>query len=252
MGYVAKIKTGSVYNPIGATLFGICDSAADTPDKRVTISGLSGMPQLEGLTIHAYFTNSNTYAGNATIMITIVDDEDDPIVSARPLLLAGSRPVGSTPETSWIAKSVLSLTYYSGRWFVTGWLNTNTTYPTVSAQDQRNGLMTWQMAMALDDLQDGNIDTLANISVPANWTDDTSVNGGPKYPDYPKKTTVTITGVSSSMVPTVVFDPAVSAEYGIAPVAETGANSLTLYAETAPAAAVTILTLVLQSGHGTL
>lgn len=252
MGFVAKVNTGEVTNPIGATLFGVCNTAAGEVSKKARVPDLVTIENMDGLTIHVYFANSNTAEDTReeTITLEIVNGSGQTIVSPRFLRLAGNRTVGTTPETSWYAQSVLSLTFYGQTWYITGWLNTNTTYTT--ATESQAGLMPASAVMQLSLLQDVNIHTLANISVPANWTDDTSVNNGPKYPDYPKTTTVTIAGVSASMVPTVVFDPAVSAEYGIAPVAETGANSLTLYAETAPAAAITILTLVLQSGHGTM
>ena len=80
-----------------------------------------------------------------------------------------------------------------------------------------------------------------NVQVAANaWASDNT------YANYPYKATITISGVTSSMIPEVVFGPDDAASGNYASVAATGTNAVYIYAKQAGAVAITIPTIVVR------
>lgn len=81
--------------------------------------------------------------------------------------------------------------------------------------------------------------TSTNVSVATSaWVEDST------YSDYPKAATVSISGVTATMVPEVVFAPGDATSGNYAPVAVCVANGVKIFAAEAPEAAITLLTIV--------
>lgn len=91
------------------------------------------------------------------------------------------------------------------------------------------------------DTSKGNTDSLIFTSVAvavASWVSSAT------YTDYPYQAVITCTGMDATYVPSVMFD-AVEATSGVfAPVSLSGANSVTIYANAIPSAAITIPTII--------
>lgn len=263
MGFVAKVKTGEVTNPIGATLFGVCKTASNLTEKVAVIPDLLTIDNMDGLTIHVYFANSNSIADSSSAHITLRIDSAETngqtLVPPRQIMLSGSVTVGNTPATSWNAGSVLSLTYHAvenaaGKWFIDGWLNTDTVYG--NATTSTAGLMSANDKEKLDFMNKyTDIVTVAGWELPdSDWSLDTSVNNGPKYADYPYKIDFRPTNrLSPSNVPILIFLPSDIEEYGIAPIAEVvevdTSFYIRAYAETMPTSDITVQTTVLLNGR---
>ena len=64
------------------------------------------------------------------------------------------------------------------------------------------------------------------------------------YTDYGYKAVVSLSGVTASMIPDVVFDPADALSGNFAPVAVSGAGSVTIYAKAVPESTITIPSVV--------
>jgi hypothetical protein len=81
--------------------------------------------------------------------------------------------------------------------------------------------------------------TSTNVSVATSaWVADST------YSDYPKAATVSISGVTATMVPEVVFAPGDATSGNYAPVAVCVAGGVKVFAAEAPEAAITLLTIV--------
>lgn len=267
MGYVGKVKTGEVTNPIGATLFGVCKTAANLTEKVAVIPELLSIDNMDGLTIHVYFANSNSIADSSSAHITLridnAESNGQTLVPPRQIMLSGSVTVGNTPATSWNAGSVLSLTYHAvenaaGKWFLDGWLNTDTVYGNATASTA--GLMSASDKSKLDFMNKYvDIVTVNGWELPTSgWSLDTSVNNGPKYADYPYKADFHPESLSGTdYVPIVIFLPSDIEEYGIAPIAEVveiGAGTFAVphvrvYAETMPTSTIAIQATALLRGR---
>lgn len=263
MGYVGKVKTGETVNLIGATLFGVCKTASNLTEKVAVIPELLTIDNMDGLTIHVYFANSNSIADTSNAHITLRIDNAETngqtLVPPRQIMLAGSVTVGNTPATSWNAGSVLSLTYHAvenaaGKWFIDGWLNSDTTYG--NATTSTAGLMSANDKEKLDFMNKyTDIVTVDGWELlTSDWSLDTSVNSGPKYADYPYKADFRPSNrLVFSSVPIVIFLPSDIEEYGIAPIAEVvevgTSNYIRVYAETMPTATITVQTTVLLHGR---
>lgn len=113
LSYIGKLQIdeGSLI-PVGTTLYGTCSSLATDETKEVTIDNSVSIDTLpKGLTITVRFTNSNT-ASNAKLKV--------PGQNAFPIY-KDSSAVGTTAGTSWESGSVVSFTYDSNRWYITGY-----------------------------------------------------------------------------------------------------------------------------------
>ena len=83
-----------------------------------------------------------------------------------------------------------------------------------------------------------------STSVAANaWSADVT------YSDYGYKASVTLTGVTSSMIPEVVFGLTEAVSGNFAPITETYNGGIYLYAKEAPSAAITIPTIICWRGN---
>jgi hypothetical protein len=86
----------------------------------------------------------------------------------------------------------------------------------------------------------GNTETLTftNVAVAVNsWVSSAT------YTDYPYQAVISCTGVDSTYIPSVVFDVTEATSGSFAPVSTSGANSITIYANAIPSAAITIPTI---------
>ena len=109
MPYLSDITyNGSAYK-IGSGLYGTCTTAAATAAKVVTLSHFNQLTN--GITIHVKFTNSNSVA-TPTLNVNST--------GAKPIYLYGTTAVGTSPLVSWMAGSVVTLTYVSDgdAWYI--------------------------------------------------------------------------------------------------------------------------------------
>lgn len=233
MSYVGKVDTGGGESLIGTTLFGRCTTAATTAAKTATIAGLDHV--VEGLTVFVQFTNSNR-AASPTFQI------DGSGLEAKPIFLNGNVRPGTTDKDSWLAGSVLALTYDSAGWQISGWLNTDTNTTYNDATESVHGLMS-----AADKTRLNRLSVITYSDVPvaaADWVTEST----PTYPGYSYKAVLALTNASASYVPTVIFTPQQIQSYNPAPVAVSGAGTVTIYVESKPTAAITIPTIQLVKG----
>lgn len=85
--------------------------------------------------------------------------------------------------------------------------------------------------------------TFTNVSVPtASFVADTT------YPDYPLKAVVTLTGVTAEHFPIVTYGLDDSLSGNFAPICESGAGNITIWAMTAPSVAVSIKSILCVKG----
>lgn len=125
MALIQKVNVnGSVYN-IAATAYTTCSTAAGTPAKVISLSGLVIQ---EGVTIHVKFAEGNT-ASNPTLTIdgALSSTRTDASTTAIAIMSHGTTRVGITiGVNSWSAGEVVSLTYDGTNWIAD--YNEDTTY----------------------------------------------------------------------------------------------------------------------------
>lgn len=103
---VEKVKIGdSVEATIASTAYAVCSTASSTASKTAVIDGFVLMT---GVTVHIKFSNSNT-AKAPTLNVNS---------TGAKTIRVGLAGVGSTPETSWDAGSVISFTYDGTSWMM--------------------------------------------------------------------------------------------------------------------------------------
>lgn len=234
MGYVGKVGAGGELSLIGTTLFGVCSTAATTPAKVVAIDGLDNV--FVGLTVHVQFTNTNR-AEAPTLQI------QGSGLAAKPIYRYGNVRPGTIEAVSWYAGSVLDLTYDGVGWQITNWLNTdtNTTYEDVT--ESSHGLM-----LAADKVKLNKLETITytNIAVAAtDWVTEVT----PTYAGYGYKAVLSISLATANHVPVVIFTPDQVRSYSPAPVAVSGAGTVTIFVESKPTEAITIPTIQLTKGE---
>lgn len=114
MSYASKVIIGNKTHLVGSNLYGICNSEASAVTKVVELPDFDRF--LVGVTVHVKFTYSNT-AAEPKININSLGE--------KPLYLYGTTYPGVTPDTSWDAGAVLSITYDGTAWIANDWINTN-------------------------------------------------------------------------------------------------------------------------------
>lgn len=110
--YIGTIKgTDNIVYPIGSTLFGTCNTAADIQNKVVQISNNKWTDNIlpsfsseiqKGLTIHVFMTYGNTKSAPT---LEVNGSTAIPIAN-----------VGNTPATSWTNQSIVTFTYDGSKW----------------------------------------------------------------------------------------------------------------------------------------
>ena len=96
--YISKLQINSnTPQPIGSTLYGICDTPAATPAKVVTLAAFDNLSN-DGVTVHVKFTYGNTAALNSSLTLAVGS------TTAKQI----SNPGGSA---SWAEGSVISFTF---------------------------------------------------------------------------------------------------------------------------------------------
>ena len=106
MSYAGQVEVGSgVTSPVASTLYGICNTAAATAAKVVTLSDYDEL--ITGTTVHVKFTYSNT-AASPTMQVGST--------AAKPIYQYATTTPGTTEATSWKANSVVSFTYDGTAW----------------------------------------------------------------------------------------------------------------------------------------
>ena len=121
MPVLGKIKAGSTTYPIAHTLFGKCDTAANTAAKVVTCTDFDSNALTAGLQINVRFANANI-ATSPTLNINGT--------GAKNIYRYGTTAPSTSVATSWSAGEVVTFTYYSGAWLMNDWNNTDTHYTT--------------------------------------------------------------------------------------------------------------------------
>ena len=105
--YIGKVKYGDNTWPVGSTLYGTCDTAANTAAKVVTMPNFDTL--LEGVTIHVKFTYSNgAHVGAATLNVNNT--------GAKTIMRYGTTAAGIGASASWNAGAVVSFTYDGTYW----------------------------------------------------------------------------------------------------------------------------------------
>lgn len=233
MSYVGKVKAtdGAELSLIGTTLFGKCTVSASTATKSVTIDGLDQV--FDGLTVFIWFKYSNT-ASAPKLQI------QGSGLAAKPIYRYGMTKPGNTPETSWYAQSVVALTYSadSNAWFLDGWLNSDSNSEYGDATQTQHGLMSVQDKIKLDGME---IVTYTNVSV-SNWTTDDT------QPGYTHKAVLSLAKATANHVPVVYFSTQQIQSYNPAPVAISGAGTVTIFVESQPEGSIQIPTVQLIKG----
>ena len=127
-GVIAQIDdTSELKHRIAASAFAYCHSVDYTATKAATIEKIDStlssqqFSLIDGITVHVYFTNTNT-AANPTLNINNTGN--------FPIYKQGTTPPGQTAQTSWKAGSVVSFTYNtkansSGCWTMNDHLDDN-------------------------------------------------------------------------------------------------------------------------------
>ena len=235
-GYAGYVEAEAGAGPIASTLYGVCNTAAETAAKVVSLPAFTNL--LDGVSIRVRFKYSNT-AENPTLNVENT--------GAKPIFRYGTTRPGTTPETSWGAGAVVSLTYdlETDAWYLDNWMNTNTTYG--NATSGTAGLMSGTDKTNLDALQaaksgyDGLVTNktkiFTNVSVAANlWTSSST------YTNYGFQADISgLTGVDATWFPIVAFNPNHIDSYSLAPAALSQAGGkLRIYAAVKPTSAITI------------
>lgn len=114
MGFVSKVQIENTKYPIGASLYGTCDTAANTAAKVVSLEQLDAL--VTGTTIRIKFLNSNT-AANPTLSINGLIPEGG--VSANvPIYRHGLITPGTSKTNTWAAGAVVTFTFDTDRWMM--------------------------------------------------------------------------------------------------------------------------------------
>lgn len=107
------------------TYYGTCDTAAATVQKEVTIAGITELTT--GLAIRVKFSNSNSVADPTLKLNTF----------AAAAIYRSVSAAGDSSGTSWLAGSVVTLTYDGSHWVITSF--NNTTYSSMTVAEMQNG-----------------------------------------------------------------------------------------------------------------
>ena len=102
MGTIAKVTAGGATHLIASTAYATCPTGASTAAKVATIQDSQAFTLIDGVTVHVYFTYSNT-AANPTLNVNST--------GAKSIYKFGSTAAGTTEVDSWPAGSVVSFTY---------------------------------------------------------------------------------------------------------------------------------------------
>lgn len=106
MSYAGKIKINNTDYPIASTLYKECTTAAETTPKIVSFADFDTL--LEGVMIAVKFEETNT-ATNPQLQVGST--------AAKNIYADGTNtPIGTTPSTSWPAKSVVLFMYDGSAW----------------------------------------------------------------------------------------------------------------------------------------
>lgn len=112
MGYIGKASINNTTYPIGATLYGTCNTAAATVEKAVTCADFDTF--ITGVTIHVWFAYGNT----ATSPTLNVNSK-----GAKAIKLNGDSP-GAAVDRSWPSGAMVSFTYDGTSWHMSTYTNT--------------------------------------------------------------------------------------------------------------------------------
>ena len=146
MGTIAKITAGGTTHLVASSAYGTCSTATATAAKVVTMSDFDTL--INGMTIHVYFTYSNT-ATNPSLNVNST--------GAKPIYKTVTETPGITPQTSWLAGSIVSFTYNKnvntgGCWVMNDW--NNTSYDTMTQAQATVGTSTDPMTITPKVLHD--------------------------------------------------------------------------------------------------
>lgn len=277
MSYAGQVEVGSgVTSPVASTLYGICNTAAATAAKVVTLSDYDEL--ITGTTVHVKFTYSNT-AASPTMQVGST--------AAKPIYQYATTTPGTTEATSWKANSVVSFTYDGTAWRmndyganaaiiaqVEGKVTTEATTRASEDTGIRNVIApayssssTYrknQMVMYNKNVYVANQDiTTAEAWTSGHWTQTTvaaqreykltftnvsvaanSFVSNATYAAYPWRASVALTAVKSTMIPEVVFNLAAATSGNFAPIAECYNGGVYIYAAQKPTAATTLATVI--------
>ncbi len=217
MSYAGKININSTDYPIASTLYKTCTTAEGVTPKVVQFSEFDTL--LEGVMIAVKFDESNT-AVNPYLK---VGDTDAKIIYTD----GTSNPVGTTPATSWLAKSVVLFVYDGSAWRLIG-----------STKALRSEMIT-----ADSNLQ-SQINTINNTTIPGINTNvadkepkmlrftnkSATFSSGNGITNFAYRASVACTGVTSSMVAYVSFGGNDSGSGDYAPYCQTYNGGVYLYA----------------------
>lgn len=128
MATINKINVGGTnYDVKGSLLYGVCETAASTAVKEVTVDGTFTL--YTGATVIVKFTQANSVAENNDDTLAAQLNVNG--TGAKPIKRYGTTDVSSgTTTNGWIAGAVLLFVYDGTNWIETYW--NNTTYSNAS------------------------------------------------------------------------------------------------------------------------
>lgn len=146
MGFISKVNVDGTTHFVASSAYGTCNTGASTADKAVTMSGFNAL--VVGVTIHVYFSYSNT-ATNPHLNVNST--------GSKPIYKTVTETPGTTPQTSWLAGSIVSFTYNKnvntgGCWVMNDW--NNTSYNTMTQAQATAGASTSSMVISPKILHD--------------------------------------------------------------------------------------------------
>lgn len=138
---------------IASTAYGICNTAANDPDKIVE---MTGFVLYTGVTIHVKFENANTAPSPRLFVNSVPGDQNN---NGRGINLYNDVGVGTqSMTTSWPAGAVVSFTFDGTYWQMNFGVNTDTTYNVVQQyypNDSTNPISGAGVARAIETLDAG-------------------------------------------------------------------------------------------------
>ena len=168
MGTIAKVTAGGATHLIASTAYATCPTGAGTAAKVATIQDSQAFTLIDGVTVHVYFTYSNT-ASSPTLNVNST--------GAKAIYKYGNTAAGTTENDSWPAGSVVSFTYNKNG--ASGGCWTINNFQIAASQQNAD----WNASTGVSSIL--NKPTIPAAQVNANWTASTGVASILNKPSIP-------------------------------------------------------------------
>lgn len=209
MAYIGhiKVKNGAteVTYPVGSTLYGTCNTAANETVKVANTGNLAQIDSFtDGLTIHVKFTNSNTVQ-NPTLKVNTL--------AAKPIITYGESTPGDTPSASWQAGAIVSFTYDGNSWVMNTGVDLNSASSVISGLNATiTGMAANKTLKTLGETNGVINATFEDIEITESQVTNLTAHlnekakiDGPTFTGTPQLTTTPTTGDSSHAIADTAF-----------------------------------------------